>query len=98
MSHAQQLEQHLDRFEERQPRWFGKTLEWLWKPQARWVRIPVGILLILAGIVGFLPILGFWMVPLGLIVLAKDFTPLQPVLVRFLDWVERKWPAKGKSN
>jgi hypothetical protein len=34
------------------------------------------------------------MVPLGLIVVAKDFSPLQPVLVRFLDWVERKWPGK----
>ena len=61
---------------------------------SQWVRLPLGIVLILAGIVGFLPILGFWMVPLGLIVMAKDLPPLQPALVRCLDWAERKWPAK----
>ena len=33
-------------------------------------RIPVGIALTAGGVVGFLPILGFWMVPLGLAVLA----------------------------
>ena len=58
------------------------------------VRIILGCLLILGGFLGFLPVLGFWMVPLGLIVMAKDLPPLQPVLVRCLDWAERKWPAK----
>ena len=93
--HEQDLDEHLERFGRRLPDWAGRFLGWLWRPQSRWVRLPTGILLILAGIVGFLPILGFWMVPLGLIVLAKDFPPLQPVLVRSLDWVERKWPSKS---
>jgi hypothetical protein len=92
--HEQDLDEHLDRFAARLPSWASRFLDWLWKPGAKWVRLPIGIVLILAGIVGFLPILGFWMVPLGLIVLAKDFTPLQPALVRFLDWIERKWPGK----
>jgi hypothetical protein len=92
--HEQDLDEHLERFARRLPAWAARFIDWLWKPGARWVRIPVGILLILAGIVGFLPILGFWMVPLGLVVVAKDFPPLQPVLVRFLDWIESKWPSK----
>jgi hypothetical protein len=41
------------------------------------VRGFAGILLILAGFVGFLPILGFWMIPLGLAVLATDIPPLK---------------------
>lgn len=95
--YEQELDDHLDRFADRLPRWMARSICWLWRPSARWVRIPVGILLILAGIVGFLPILGFWMVPLGLMVMAKDLPPLQPAMVRLLDWVERKWPAK-QSN
>ena len=47
-----------------------------WLDLLRWasrvVRILLGILLILGGMLGFLPILGFWMLPLGLVVLAKE--------------------------
>src|SRR5690242_20507243 len=35
-------------------------------------RIMLGCLLLLGGLLGFLPVLGFWMVPLGLVVLAVD--------------------------
>lgn len=38
----------------------------------RILRVIVGILLLLGGILGFLPILGFWMIPLGLMVLSYD--------------------------
>lgn len=36
------------------------------------VRVASGVLLVCGGILGFLPILGFWMVPLGLVVLSLD--------------------------
>ena len=39
-------------------------------------RLVVGILLILGGLVGFLPILGFWMIPLGVVVAALDVKPM----------------------
>lgn len=35
-----------------------------------------GLLLIFAGVFGFLPILGFWMIPLGIAVAALDIRPL----------------------
>lgn len=35
---------------------------------SRLTRIGIGLLLILGGILGFLPVLGFWMIPLGLLV------------------------------
>ena len=41
-------------------------------PGSRPVRVLIGILLILCGFLGFLPILGFWMVPMGLVVLSID--------------------------
>jgi hypothetical protein len=51
-------------------------------PKSPIARIGLGIGLILAGIVGFLPILGFWMIPLGLFVLAEDMPPIKRFLER----------------
>ena len=55
------------------------------------IRIPIGLLLIVAGIVGFLPVLGFWMVPLGLLLIAQDIPFLRRPTLRALLWLERKW-------
>ena len=41
-------------------------------PASRLARMGIGIVLILGGFLGFLPIFGFWMVPLGLIILSVD--------------------------
>jgi hypothetical protein len=47
-------------------------------PQNRFVRITLGVVLVIAGgLFGFLPILGYWMVPLGLLVLASDSAPIR---------------------
>ncbi|MFC4349632.1 hypothetical protein ACFO5Q_17410 [Kordiimonas lipolytica] len=48
-------------------------------PATRIGRIVVGILLIIGGVLGFLPVLGFWMIPLGFLVLSVDF----PAVRRF---------------
>jgi len=39
-------------------------------------RLILGLLLIVGGIFGFLPVLGFWMIPLGVAVAALDIVPL----------------------
>ena len=39
-------------------------------------RLLTGILLVLGGLLGFLPVLGFWMIPLGVLVAALDVRPL----------------------
>lgn len=38
-----------------------------------WLRKTVGILLVIGGMLGFLPVLGYWMLPLGLALLAVDW-------------------------
>jgi hypothetical protein len=53
-------------------------------------RIPAGIALTAGGLVGFLPIVGFWMVPLGLAVLAQDVPVMRPPLARLLAKVNGK--------
>lgn len=65
---------------------------WLLQPQARWVRLPAGGLLVLGGVFSILPILGIWMLPLGLVLLAEDIPLLQRWRERALDWIEAKRP------
>jgi hypothetical protein len=60
-----------------------RMLDCLREPKWRLVRIPAGALLLLGGIVGFLPLVGFWMVPLGLAILAIDI-PVADRLLRKL--------------
>lgn len=40
------------------------------------LRLLVGLVLMLGGVFGFLPVLGFWMLPLGVAVAALDVVPL----------------------
>lgn len=51
-------------------------------PRSRIARIAIGIAVILCGFLGFLPILGFWMIPLGLVVLSVDIPPIHRFLQR----------------
>jgi hypothetical protein len=64
-------------------------------PQSRTLRVLLGIALILGGLVGFLPILGFWMIPLGLIVLSIDFHPIRRIRRRFQLWWARRQKKKS---
>ena len=41
------------------------------------LRAPIGVLLVVGGIFGFLPILGFWMIPLGIAVIGLDVHAFQ---------------------
>ena len=41
------------------------------------VRSVIGVLFMIGGVFGFLPILGFWMLPLGIAFIALDVPPLR---------------------
>ncbi len=53
----------------------------------RWV---LGVTLIIGGILGFLPVLGFWMIPLGLLVLAPDFRWARRGYLSIIMWLRRR--------
>ena len=93
------LERQFDRISRQVPAARG-FLDWVRKPRMLLVRIPLAILLILGGIFSFLPVLGIWMLPLGLLVLAVDIPPLRgPVgdaivrLQRFIANTSRRFRA-----
>jgi hypothetical protein len=52
-----------------------------------------GLLLTCGGLLGFLPVLGFWMLPIGLLLLAEDVPPLRSARGWVLDWIERRYPS-----
>lgn len=74
---ADRLNRLFDRLERRIPSVAATWLARVRRPEARLVRIPLGILLVLGGIFSFLPVLGIWMLPLGLLLLALDLIFLQ---------------------
>ena len=92
-THHDELDRILDRYQERMPRWMAGRIAWIRRPELRKTRIASGVLLVLCGLVGFLPVLGFWMVPLGLILLAQDLAFLRRPVVGAIEWCERKWAS-----
>jgi hypothetical protein len=55
------------------------------------LRIGTGVALLVGGTLGFLPILGFWMVPLGFLVLATDIPAVRRINRRVGVGVKRWW-------
>jgi hypothetical protein len=98
---AQRLNRLFDKLERKVPQTVARWLASLRRPEARWVRIPLGILLVLGGIFSFLPVLGIWMLPLGLLLLAIDLIFLQaPVNLAILrggrSWTS--WQRKRRDR
>jgi hypothetical protein len=65
-------------------------------PKSKPVRIGLGILLVACGFLGFLPVLGFWMIPLGLLVLSVDIPMVRRWRRQLTVWWHRD--KKGKEE
>ena len=87
----ERLDRIVERYSARMPDWMAHFVTWIRRPALRAPRIAAGMLLVLCGLVGFLPVLGFWMVAHGLLLLAQDVTFLRRPVVDAIYWVERKW-------
>jgi hypothetical protein len=86
LSAKQELRRAFRRIEQELPERMAAALRWLRHPRSRLIRIPAGILLIAGGVFSFLPVLGFWMLPLGLLLLAADLPFLRRPMARFVLW------------
>lgn len=92
------LDHYLGRLERRLPRRIGGGLHWLRQPHLIWLRLPVSGLLLVGGVFSFLPVLGIWMLPLGLVLLAQDLPFLQGPLARLFAWTEAKWEGRKRAS
>ena len=86
MTRTPDFDEEMDRLQDHMPDWAGRNLDRLRQPEAVWVRVPAGIALTGGGVLGFLPVLGFWMLPIGLALLAYDVRPMRPPLARACGW------------
>ena len=59
------------------------------------LRKAVGVLLVLGGLLGFLPVLGYWMLPLGLALLAVDWPWARRANRRLVSWWGQRLRALG---
>ena len=82
----------LDALVHRLPPRVASTVDYLLQPSSRWVRIPSGALLVVGGVLSFLPVLGIWMLPLGLALLAEDVPALRASRSKVFDWIARRKP------
>jgi hypothetical protein len=90
MNRSDRLHRELDELQGHLPKWACAMLQRVRRPSAVWFRALAATLLVAGGIVGFLPILGFWMVPLGLALVAIDLPFLRGPLAQLLGFINRK--------
>ena len=99
------INRQFDRIQRRFPA-VARFLDWLRRPATRFIRLPLALLLVLGGIFSFLPILGIWMLPLGLLLLALDLaflrTPIAGAILRgtrkFNEWRRERKRRKSWTS
>ena len=95
---AQAWDARIEALLRRLPARVGAAIAWLRKPSRYVIRFGAGTLLVIGGIFSILPILGIWMLPLGLALLAEDLPGLKPRLERAARWLETRWRSwRGRS-
>jgi hypothetical protein len=77
--------------EDEVPDFVARAIRWLRNPEARWVRIPLGVVLIILSFFWILPVIGIELLPIGLLFIAHDVPFLREPVARCLIWLEHKW-------
>jgi hypothetical protein len=90
------LDEAFDELERATPDSVTKAIRWLRQPQARVVRIPLGLLLMAASFLWFLPVLGLWFLPLGLLLIAQDVRFLRRPVGRMTLYLLDRWKRLRK--
>jgi hypothetical protein len=81
-----------DALEQHAPDRVARAIRWLRNPKGRAVRLPLGIVLVVAGVLGpLLPLVGVELIPLGLLLIAQDVPPLREPVAEMTLWLERQW-------
>ena len=68
-----------------------RLVRWAQRRLPPGIRTLLGVLLMIGGLLGFLPVLGFWMFPLGVALAIADFPPLRRRMERWLNDTRRRY-------
>jgi hypothetical protein len=88
-----EIDQAYEDIEREVPTRVACAIKWLRDPEARWIRIPMGVLFILAGFLWFLPVVGIEFLPVGLLLIAQDVPFLRKPVGRLIIWLVHRWIA-----
>jgi len=66
---------------------FGRSIR---MPRSRSHRVAIGVAFVMGGCLWFLPVLGIWMIPLGLLILSHEFAGVRRMRRRAVVWWERR--------
>ena len=89
----QLLNEAFDELERETPDRITHMIRWFRSPAAQRVRLPVGILCIIASFFWFLPVIGIELLPIGLLLIAVDVPILRRPVGLFILWLEDRWMA-----
>jgi hypothetical protein len=87
-----QRERRIELLIQRLPSRIQRWVRWLRHPSRRWARVSAGLLLIVGGLLSLLPLLGLWMLPVGLLLISEDVPFLRHASNDVLKWIERRHP------
>ncbi len=78
---------NFDHYKRRMAAFTVRGMDWSLENLPPGVRFVLGLFLMAGGLVGFLPIVGFWMFPLGIGFVAMDIPPMRRRLRRWLEGI-----------
>jgi hypothetical protein len=96
--HQRKFDRLLARLQARLPGRAGRAMAWLISPAASLLRLPLAVLFIVGGIFSFLPVLGVWMLPLGILLIAVDVALVRRWVVKSWPWVESRWRLRSRRR
>src|SRR5215469_8884231 len=90
MTRIPDFHEEMNRFQNHIPTWVGHNLNRLRGKRAIWVRVSTGVALIVAWFFLPLPVVGIWMLPVGLALLAHDIPIVRAPIARLLHFLNKK--------
>jgi hypothetical protein len=90
MTRIPDFHEEMNRFQNHIPTWVGQNLNRLRGKRAIWVRVLTGVALIVAWFFLPLPVVGIWMLPVGLALLAHDIPTVRAPIARLLHFTNGK--------
>jgi hypothetical protein len=98
MTRVPDFHEEVDRFQNHIPSFVGRILNRLRGKRAIWVRVLTGVALIGTWCFLPLPLVGIWMLPVGLALLAHDIPIIRAPIARLLHFTNRKIEKRNSEN
>src|SRR4051794_35600986 len=86
-----ELDDAFQKIESAVPGRLRRAIRWMRRPQARLLRLPLGILFIIGSFFWFLPVLGLWFLPVGLMLIAQDVPVLRRPVGKMALYLHDRW-------